>query len=480
MPAAECPLDLAALGVTGLAADSREVRPGDLFLAVPGARADGRAFIAEALARGARAVLAPEDTPAMALPEGVALLRHETPRRLFARLAARLSGAQPAVIAAVTGTSGKTSVVEFIRQLWGLLGAPAASLGTLGLRAPGACRAGSLTTPDPVRLHRELARLAGEGIDRLALEASSHGLDQYRLDGVRVSTGVFTNLSRDHLDYHPDLESYLEAKLGLFRRVMTPGGLAVANGDDPAGEAAADAARAAGHDVLRFGRPGAGNAIEIEEAAPGEGGQLLRFRFRGARRRVRLALIGAFQARNALAALGAVAGRCADAGPAMDRLEALKGVRGRLEFAARAPSGAPVYVDYAHKPGALAAALEALRPALRGRLAVVFGAGGDRDPGKRAEMGRVAARLADRVIVTDDNPRSEDPARIRAAILAGCPGAVEIADRADAIAAGVEGLGAGDALLIAGKGHETGQIVGERVQPFDDRAVAREAAGWRA
>ncbi len=476
MSAAGCRIDLDALGICGMTADSREVRPGYLFLAVPGANADGRAFIQDALARGARAILAPAGTAVDSLPAGVAVILDEAPRRLFARLAARFFGTQPARVAAVTGTSGKTSVVDFIRQLWRLLGLPAASLGTLGLVAPGHCRAGALTTPDPVELHRDLARLAEAGIDRVALEASSHGLDQHRLDGVKVSTGVFTNLSRDHLDYHPDFESYLDAKLGLFRRVMPPGGLAVVNADDPAGMAAGEAARAAGHDVWHFGRTGPALEIAIERLEPAEEGQVAAFRFLGRRHRVRMPLVGAFQAENALAALGAVAGEREDPHSVVACLEGLSGVRGRLELAARAASGAPVYVDYAHKPGALAAVLEALRPFVRGRLVLVFGAGGDRDPGKRAEMGAVAQRLADRIIVTDDNPRTEDAASIRAAILAACPGAAEIGDRKAAIAAGMDDAGPEDVLLIAGKGHETSQTVGAEVHPFDDRAVARQLA----
>ena len=480
MSAAGCRIDLDALGICGLTADSREVRPGYLFMAVPGARADGRAFIQDALARGAKAILAPAGTATDSLPAGVPVILDDAPRRLFAKLAARVFGAQPAGVAAVTGTSGKTSVVDFIRQLWRLLGVPAASLGTLGVVAPGRCRAGALTTPDPVELHRELARLAENGIDHVALEASSHGLDQYRLDGVEVSTGVFTNLSRDHLDYHPDLESYLDAKISLFRRVMAPGGLAVVNADDPAGRAAGEAARAAGHEVWRIGRNGPRLEIEIESIEPAGEGQVVTFRFFGRRHRVRMPFIGAFQAENALAALGAAAGDRDDPNSVVPCLEELRGVRGRLELAAHAPSGAPIYVDYAHKPGALAAVLDALRPSVHGRLVLAFGAGGDRDSGKRREMGTVADRLADRVIVTDDNPRTEDPAAIRAAILAGCPGASEIGDREAAIAAGIDGLGPEDALLIAGKGHETSQTVGAEVRPFDDRAIARELAGWEA
>ena len=480
MSTAGCGIDLDALGICGLTADSRKVRPGYLFMAVPGAREDGRTFIQDALARGAKAILAPTGTATGSLPAGVQVILDDAPRRLFARLAARFFGAQPANVAAVTGTSGKTSAVDFIRQLWRLLGLPAASLGTLGLVAPGCSRYGALTTPDPVQLHRDLARLAEAGVDRVALEASSHGLDQCRLDGVKVSTGVFTNLSRDHLDYHADLKSYLDAKLGLFRRVMAPGGLAIVNADDPAGAAAGEAACAAGHRVWYFGRRAPTLEIEVERIEPAGEGQVVAFRLLGQRHCVRMPFIGAFQAMNALAALGAVAGERDDPDSVVACLEGLSGVRGRLELAARAPSGAPIYVDYAHKPGALAAVLEALRPAVRGRLVLAFGAGGDRDAGKRQDMGAVAARLADRVIVTDDNPRTEDPAAIRAAILTACPGASEIGDRETAIAAGIEGLGPDDALLIAGKGHETGQTVGADVRPFDDRAVARELAGWAA
>ena len=476
MSVAGCRIDLDALGVSGLAADSRDVRPGYLFLAVPGARADGRAFIPDALARGASAILAPAGTAPDILPTDVPVILDAAPRQLFARLAARFFGAQPANIAAVTGTAGKTSVVDFIRQLWRLLGRPAASLGTLGIVAPGFCRSGALTTPDPVALHRDLARLAEAGIDCVALEASSHGLDQNRLDGVRVSTGVFTNLSRDHLDYHADLASYLDAKLGLFCRVMPPGGLAIVNADDAAGEAAGKAASAAGHKVWRFARTERTAEIELERLEPAEDGQIVSFRLLGRRYRIRLPVVGAFQAENALAALGAVAGGGGDPETTAACLEGLRGVRGRLELATRTPSGAPVYVDYAHKPGALAAVLEALRPFVKGRLVVVFGAGGDRDAGKRAEMGAVADRLADRVIVTDDNPRSEDPAAIRAAIVAACPKAADIGDREAAIAAGMDGLGPEDALLIAGKGHETSQTIGAAVRPFDDRVVARQLA----
>ena len=370
-------------------------------------------------------------------------------------------------------------MVDFIRQLWHLLGFPAASLGTLGLIAPGMRRAGALTTPDPVQLHRDLAQLAEAGIDRVALEASSHGLDQYRLDGVRVSTAVFTNFSRDHLDYHADLERYLDAKLGLFRRVMAPGGLAVVNADDPAGAKAGAAARAAGQTVWRFGRSGQASEIEIEDIEPAADGQIVSFRLFGRPHRTRLPFTGEFQAFNALAALGAIAAEDHDPDTAAACLEGLHGVRGRLELAARTRSGAPVYVDYAHKPGALAAALEALRPSVHGRLVVVFGAGGDRDAGKRGQMGAVADRLADLAIVTDDNPRTEDPAAIRAAVLSACPGALEIPDREQAIAAGMESLGADDALLVAGKGHETSQIEGGVVRPFDDRAVARRLAERR-
>ncbi len=462
--------------ISGLTADSRAVRPGYLFAALKGSRTDGARFVEDALARGAAAVLA-DRSARLALPDpAVPLVKTDNARRSLARIAARFYGAQPRVVAAVTGTSGKTSVADFTRQIWSRLGMRAASFGTLGVAAPeiGASRPLAHTTPDPVTLHRELAALARAGVDHLALEASSHGLDQCRLDGVRIAAAAFTNLGRDHLDYHPDRDAYLAAKLRLFERLLPPGAAAVVNVDDPASETVAAACRARGIAVVGYGRA-ASAAYRIAGLAPVAGGQRLDLEIEGRRHAVVLPLAGAFQAENAVCALALTVACGAGLDAALAALGGLEGVPGRLQRVAVHPSGAPVYVDYAHKPEALAAVLETLRPITSGRLIVVFGCGGDRDRGKRPAMGEIAARLADCAIVTDDNPRGEDPAAIRRAVLAGCPQAREIGDRREAIAAAVAMLEAGDALVIAGKGHERGQIVGDRVIPFDDAEAARAA-----
>ncbi|MGF1640834.1 MAG: UDP-N-acetylmuramoyl-L-alanyl-D-glutamate--2,6-diaminopimelate ligase [Rhodospirillales bacterium] len=474
----ETSIPLAGIDITGLASDSRRVEPGYLFAALPGTRADGRAFLQDAVRRGAVAVLAPPGTscpPAAAGSTGtpVALITDDNPRRRLALLAARFFGRQPATVAAVTGTNGKTSVVWFLRQIWAHLGRPAASLGTLGLCAPGLEVGGSLTTPDPVDLHATLARLADAGVDCLAMEASSHGLAQHRLDGVRIAAAAFTNLTRDHLDFHGTSQAYLAAKTRLFSEVVAAGGTAVINADSPEFPAVAAAAAEGGLAVLGYG--GRGADLAIDEAIPVADGQRLRLTVRGEAAEVVLPLVGDFQAGNALAALGLAIATGSDARAACAALTTLQPVPGRLERAARRSNGAAVYVDYAHTPDALAAVLRALRPQTTGRLVVVFGCGGDRDRGKRPEMGRIAARLADRVIVTDDNPRSEPAAAIRRDVRAGCPDAIEIGDRGEAIGTAVAALEAGDVLVVAGKGHETGQIVGDRVLPFDDARVARVA-----
>lgn len=458
--------------VSGLTADSRAVASGFLFAALPGSRADGRAFIADALARGAVAVLAPLDT-VLKDSGSVPLITDANPRRRLAHMAARFYGRQPATVAAITGTSGKTSVASFTRQIWERLGHGSASLGTLGLvpAQPGAPK--SLTTPDPVELHRCLADLAKGGIDHLALEASSHGLDQYRLDGVTIAAAAYTNLSRDHLDYHPDMESYRAAKLRLFAEMVRPDGAAVINADDPEAPHFIAASEQRGLRVLTYGCRG--EALRLRTQTLGERGQTLEIDILGRSLSIDLPLAGEFQALNALAALGLAIATGAEPAHAAATLEHLEGVPGRLEFVATTPRGGHVYVDYAHKPGALESVLKAVRAHTRGALSVVVGCGGDRDPGKRPMMGEIAARLADRVIVTDDNPRTEDPAAIRTAMLAAAPGAREIADRGEAIADAVATLGPGDVLVIAGKGHESGQIVGTRVLPFDDRDVARAA-----
>ena len=460
------------MDIAGLTCDSRQVKPGFLFAALPGAEADGRAFIGEALSRGAACVLA---APGTRLPDGpsVPLLASDNPRRLFARMAARFFEKQPATIAAVTGTNGKTSVVSFARQIWTRLGRRAGSMGTLGMTAPGVEAPGRLTTPDPVELHRHLRDLALGGTECLALEASSHGLAQYRLDGVEVTVGAFTNLSRDHLDYHGTMTAYQEAKARLFSGVMKPGATAVLNADAACFPALREIAEGCRHRVLGYGA--AGTDVRLDAIEPLAEGQRLTLNIDGRSHTVDLPLLGAFQASNALCALAVVLACGEDREGAVAALSGLEGVRGRVELAARHPNGAPIYVDYAHTPDALATVLTALRPHVAGRLVVVFGCGGDRDTGKRPEMGRRAADLADAVIVTDDNPRHEAAAEIRRQILAGCPGARDIGARREAITAGVAELGAGDLLVIAGKGHEAGQIVGSETHPFDDAEVARAA-----
>lgn len=454
--------------IVGLTADSRQVRPGFLFAALPGARADGRAYIAEAVKRGAAAVLGPLDV-GLDDPH-VALIRDSNPRRRFALMAARFHGRQPRHAVAVTGTNGKTSTVSFARQIWTRLGRAAASLGTLGIEAPGFSLKGSHTTPDPVALHGALKDLAERGVEHVAMEASSHGLDQHRLDGVRLAAAAFTNLSRDHLDYHPDMAAYLAAKRRLFTELLPAEGTAVLNADTPEFAELLRACRQRGLRVWSYGAQG--EDLRIEAADPVGDGQNLSLRIFGRRHEILLPLAGAFQAGNALAALGLVIATGEDAEAATEALAHLTGVPGRMQRVARLANGAAVYVDYAHSPDALETVLGALRPHAR-RLRVVFGCGGDRDPGKRPVMGLIAARLAERVIVTDDNPRSEDPATIRQQIRIGCPDALEIADRAEAIRHAIERLGAEEVLLIAGKGHETGQIVGDKVLPFDDAEVAR-------
>ncbi len=463
----------AEVEISGLTADSRRVAAGYLFAALPGSRVDGRDFIPQALDKGAAAVLAPEGTR---LPDGrrdVALITDANPRRRLALLAARFYGRQPETACAVTGTNGKTSVASFTRQLWQALGHPAASLGTLGLQPPRADAPASLTTPDPVELHRCLAALARDHIDHVVLEASSHGLDQYRLDGIRVSAAAFTNLTRDHLDYHGTMEAYLAAKLRLFTELLQPEGTAVVNVDDPAGAEISAACRARGVKLISYGKGAADLRLLSQE--PTATGQNLKLEVFGKAYDVALPVAGAFQGENVLAALGLVLAGGADTDRAVAALTQVSGVPGRVELVGATPAGGHVYVDYAHTPDALETVLKALRPHTAARLFVIIGCGGDRDRGKRPQMGRIAVTLADQAIITDDNPRSEDPATIRQEMLVEAPGAQEIGDRGAAIATAVAALGPGDVLVIAGKGHETGQIVGGQVLPFDDREVARTA-----
>lgn len=467
--------------VTGLTADSRAVRPGFVFAALPGVKADGRAFIADAIAKGAVAVLAPAGT---VLPEDSAavLVEDAQPRLAFARMAAAFHRSQPDTIVAVTGTNGKTSTVQFVRQIWTRLGLKAASLGTLGLTGPGLDGYGAMTTPDPVALHGYLAAVKDAGIEHLAMEASSHGLDQFRLDGVALKAAGFTNLTRDHLDYHGTMEAYRDAKAALFGRVLPPGGTAVLNADSDVFSHLAEICSHRGHRVLAYGL--AGRELRVNGVEPLAHGQRLSLTVLGRDVTVDLPLAGRFQAWNVLCALGLVLGSgpgiATDADDfrdaALDTLPLLEGVPGRLQHVATHPSGATVYVDYAHTPDALETVLRALRPHASRNLVAVFGCGGDRDRGKRPVMGELAGRLADRAIVTDDNPRTEDPAFVRSEVLAGNPARLEeIGDRHEAIRTAVRGLRAGDVLVIAGKGHEQGQTIGTEVRPFDDAAEARKA-----
>jgi len=468
---AEIDARFADVDVGGVTADSRAVRRGDAFVAIAGGKADGLRFIAPALAAGAAAIVA-ERRPDVPPAEGVPFVRVVNARRALGVMAARLFPRQPRIIAAVTGTSGKTSVAAFTRQIWTALGHRAASIGTIGVVSPRGATYGSLTTPDPVALHRTLDALAGDEVTHLAIEASSHGLDQHRLDGLKIAAGAFTNITRDHLDYHPSLEAYLAAKLRLFESLIEPGGAAVIDVDHEHAQAFVAAAQARGLSIITVGRHGTG--IRLVESARDGFAQALILEHGGRSFRVRLPLVGEFQVENALVAAGLAVATGGDPATVFPALEHLVGAPGRLELVGTS-RGAPIFVDYAHKPDALAKALEALRPYTAARLIVVFGAGGDRDRGKRPLMGAVAAAKADRVIVTDDNPRSEDAAAIRAAIIAAAPGATEIDDRHDAIRSAIAGLGTGDVLLIAGKGHETGQIIGDRVVPFSDHEAVAAA-----
>jgi UDP-N-acetylmuramoyl-L-alanyl-D-glutamate--2,6-diaminopimelate ligase len=460
--------------VGGLAVDSRAVKPGDLFFALSGSKTDGARFVDAAIAAGAVAIAGdhrPQGTPR------VPFVVTPNPRRALALAAATFYPRQPATIAAVTGTSGKTSVAAFTRQIWQRLGHSSASIGTIGLVSDKRTVYGSLTTPDPIALHRQLDEIAGDGVTHLAFEASSHGLDQYRLDGVRIQAGGFPNLSRDHMDYHPAVAHYLNAKLRLFRDLVVDGGAAVSSADHDCSPEVIDAARTRGLRIITVGRNAdAGEGIRLADAAIEGFAQRLAIAHRGRNYAIRLPLVGEFQIENALVAAGLAIGTGSAADDVFGCLEHLEGAKGRLELVGE-HNGAPIFVDYAHKPDALAKALQALRPYAKRRLVVIFGAGGDRDAGKRPIMGAIAAENADQIIVTDDNPRSERPEAIRAAIMATAKGAREIGDRAEAIRAGIAGLAPGDALVVAGKGHEVGQIVGGTTLPFSDHeAVAKALA----
>jgi UDP-N-acetylmuramoyl-L-alanyl-D-glutamate--2,6-diaminopimelate ligase len=464
----------AMVDVRDLALDSRRVKAGALFAALPGSKLDGRSFVPDAAMAGASVILAPEGSRFSDLPQGVAVLTAREPRRALALLAARLFGNQPHCIAAVTGTGGKTSTVAFARQFWALEGREAASVGTLGIISRKMNDPGSLTTPDPIALHRLLAQLADNGVTHLAMEASSHGLDQHRLDGVNVTAAAFTNLSQDHLDYHADMARYFEAKLRLFADLLPAGGTAVVNLKLDQAPRIIELARNRRQRLITFGAADAD--IRLVKQKPSPQGQLLELSLFGAHHVAEFPVAGGFQAENLLAALGLVIGSGSDANKIAGLIGSLTGVPGRIEHVADTPAGGAVYVDYAHKPGALEAVLTTLRPHAARQLVVVFGCGGDRDRGKRPMMGEIATRLADRVVVTDDNPRSEPPASIRAEILAKAPGAIDIGDRAEAIRVAMGELRDGDLLVIAGKGHETYQIIGGNTYPFDDAEIARQIA----
>jgi UDP-N-acetylmuramoyl-L-alanyl-D-glutamate--2,6-diaminopimelate ligase len=463
--------------ITGLSVDSRKVKPGHLFAALPGTNVHGADFIQYALRMEASAILTDREGADIArdvlAKSPAALVLAEDPRQALASAAALWSGRQPETMVAVTGTSGKTSVATFTRQIWQALGLMSANLGTMGVlgdfQAPLAH-----TTPEPITLHALLADMANDGITHAAMEASSHGLDQGRLDGVVLKAAAFTNFSQDHLDYHASFDDYFAAKAGLFDRVLPEDGTAVINIDSDRGRQMAAIAEDRGQLILSVGRDPLAH-LHIGVQRFDATGQDLRFTWDGKPHLVRLALIGGFQAENVMAAAGLAIATGSDPEAVFATLPGLTTVRGRMELAARRDNGASVFVDYSHKPAALAAALQSLRPHVMGRIVVVFGAGGDRDTLKRPLMGKAAAEHADVVIVTDDNPRSEDAAAIRAAVMAGCPEATEVGDRAEAILRGVDALLPGDALLIAGKGHETGQIVGSATYPFDDAEQASVA-----
>jgi UDP-N-acetylmuramoyl-L-alanyl-D-glutamate--2,6-diaminopimelate ligase len=456
--------------VTGFAIDHRKVAPGTVFGAFRGTVFNGEDFIPQAVDAGAVAVVARPAVPV----EGAARIVAEEPRREFARLAAKFFSPFPETVAAVTGTNGKTSTVELTRQLWRMAGHHAASIGTLGVTTADDQVTTGLTTPDIVTFLSNMAGLAREGVTHAAFEASSHGLAQYRTEGLPVRAAAFTNFSRDHLDYHGTMEAYFEAKMRLFTDVLEPDGTAILWMDDPKSGEVLSRVEARGLRVLTVGTRG--ETLRLIDRAPTQLGQRLTIEAEGQRHVVTLPLIGAYQAANVLTAAGVAIATGGDVKRILANLSRLQPVRGRLERAVITRAGAPVYVDYAHTPDAIEAAIAALRPHAAGRLVIVFGAGGDRDVGKRAEMGAAASRLADQVIVTDDNPRSEDPAAIRRDILGGAPCAREVPGRREAIAAAVAEAGADDIILLAGKGHEQGQVVGERILPFDDVTVARECA----
>lgn len=466
----------ADLEVTGISSDSRQVKPGVLFFALAGTKADGAAYAADAAARGALAIVTGKGNSVAGLP--VPVLAVDDPRLALALSASRYFGKQPQTMVAVTGTSGKTSVAAFTRQIWEQAGYEAASIGTTGVVAPGRNEYGSLTTPDPVALHQLLRELADAGVTHASMEASSHGLDQRRLDGVKLAAGGFTNLGRDHMDYHPTVEDYHRAKLRLFDTLLPKGAPAVIFADDPWSAPTIQAAKAAGLEVLTVGRHG--DFLTLKRVEHERHRQRAEVEAEGVLYEIDLPLAGDFQISNALVSAGLAISTGTPVAKALAALEKLKGAPGRLDLVGTTARGAPVYVDYAHKPDALENVLASVRPFTTGRVMVVFGCGGDRDRGKRPIMGEIATRLADVVIVTDDNPRSEVPETIRAAIMAAAPGAIEIGDRRKAIHEAVGMLHAGDTLIVAGKGHEEGQTIGSETLHFSDHEEVRAALRERA
>lgn len=454
--------------ISMLTADSRKVVPGALFAAIPGTLSDGRDYIQSAIAKGASAILS---TPGLAdMP--VAYVAAEEPRLTYSQIAARFYAGQPEVLVAMTGTNGKSSTVEFLRQIWAHTGLHAACFGTLGVQSPDGYRPLTHTTPDAVALHKTLSELADQKVTHAAMEASSHGLNQYRLDAVKVTASGFSNLTQDHFDYHPTMEDYFQAKARLFTELTPANAPVVINVNDEYGQRLAGMCKARGQAVMRVGWTG--EDIRIEEVMPHRASQMLTLVVNGSRHKVELPLAGEFQTLNAISALGLAMVTGVPQGKAIAALGHLYGVAGRMERAGKHPNGAPVFVDFAHTEDGLDKLLRSVRPHTMGKIVIVFGCGGDRDPDKRAKMGRIAAKLADEVIVTDDNPRTENAASIRKAVLIGCPNAAEVGDRAGAIAEGLSRLGPQDCLVIAGKGHEQGQIVGDKVIPFSDVDVARK------
>lgn len=454
--------------ITGLTADSRQVKPGMIFAALPGTVADGRDYIQAAIAAGASAVLTTPGLPAMSVP----YIAETYPRLAYAHMAAALHAGQPETLVAMTGTNGKSSTVEFLRQIWASAGHASACFGTLGVTSPSGYKPLTHTTPDAVALHKTLSGLAKDGVTHAAMEASSHGLMQSRLDGVKISAAGFSNLTQDHFDYHTGMDDYFMAKARLFTELTPTNAPVVINVNDQYGQRLAGICKALGQDVMRVGWTG--EHIRIDEVMPRAKSQICTLVVDGKRHTIELPLAGEFQTLNAISALGLAMVTGVKTDDALAALEGLTGVAGRMERAGEAANGAPIFVDFAHTEDGLDKLLRSVRPHTMGRIVIVFGCGGDRDPDKRAKMGAVAAKLADDVIVTDDNPRTEDAARIRKAVMVGCPNASEIGDRKAAIAEGIARLGPKDCLVVAGKGHEQGQIVGDTVIPFSDVAVVQE------